>query len=218
MMGARDDQRGGLAVSVGVVVGALALGLAGGFAAGELTKERATTVDSLPLQAASPSMPFTPYSADVTYPSWQPDLEYRDAVVGSPGFAWTYEVPKGWVRNVLGPNEVGWGVDGHPVGSYGFRIELVLGQRSTPESMVEQKLRDLRGAVADVRVLEQGPNTLAVTYRSLPENWLRYNTFRWFAAPGSTTAAVEISVNGRAVDQAGMNDVLEHVSATLAPR
>jgi len=215
-----ESRRGGILTTVGIVALALAIGVAGGYAAGVLTEPAAGRTDTRPLQAASPSVPFTPYSPDVVYPSWQPDLDYRFRVIGTGAFAWRYLVPKGWTSSQSSINEFKWGVPGHPSGSYGYRIELVLGDHETPATKVAAKLAALRSsdAYADVRVLLQTSDTLAVTYRSSSENWLRYNTFRWFAQPGSSTAAVEISVNGRAQDQAGMTDLLETVAVSLEPR
>ena len=211
------DERGGIATTLGIVLVALVLGLAGGYATGHLTEAQPGLTATIPLEAASPSVPFTPYTFDVTYPAWQPDLTYRHVKIGVPPFAWRYDVPRGWT-SYEGDGEVKWGVPGHPVGSYGFRIAQVSVQHESVQGMVASKLAELRSAVADVRVLTQTSDTLAITYRSVPENWLRYNTFRWFALPGSQSAAIEISVNGRAADQDGMNDLLEHVSGTLEPR
>jgi len=221
MTTARGNQRGSLAAPLAAVMLALGIGVAGGFLAGQLTESDPGQTATSPLEAASPSVPFTPYSADVAYPAWQPDLSYRRVRIGTDPFAWTYLVPKGWESSRSSPNEYKWGVPGHPSGSYGFRIELVLGDHETPEHKVAAKLAALRSSpdYSDIRVLGSSPteNTLAFTYRSSPENWLRYNTFRWFAAPGTSTAAVEISVNGRGIDQEGMNDLLETVSASLQP-
>lgn len=220
MTGGRRDERGGILAPLAIVLVALAIGVAGGYAAGVLTEPTAGQTDAQPLQAASPSVPFTPYSPDIVYPSWQPDLAYRKKVIGTGDFAWRYLVPRGWTSSQSSINEFKWGVPGHPSGSYGYRIELVLGDHETPAIKVAAKLAALRSSesYADVRVLLQTSDTLALTYRSSPENWLRYNTFRWFAQPGSNTAAVEISVNGRAQDQAGMSDLLETVAAALEPR
>jgi len=211
------DERGGVVGAVAAVAVALLVGLAGGYATGVLIEPEPTSTETVPLEAASPSVPFTPYSADVLYPSWQPDLNYRRVRFESGAFAWTYEVPRGWEGIHGTPTEYKWGPPGHPTGSYGYRIELVLGDHATPAGQVAGKLLALRAAagVTEVRVLDQTSDTLAVTYRALPQNWLRYNTFRWFAEPGSSTAAVEISVNGRAQDQEGMTDLLERVSSTL---
>jgi len=217
MTGDRREERGGFVGPLAAIVAALGIGVAGGYATGALTEPEPGSTETAPLEAASPSVPFTPYSADVTYPSWQPDLDYRRVRVESGAFAWTYEVPKGWAGVHGTPTEYKWGPPGHPTGSYGYRLELVLGDHASVSGQVAGKLLALRAAagVADVRVLDQTSDTLAVTYRALPQNWLRYNTFRWFAEPGSSTAAVEISVNGRAQDQEGMTDLLERVSSTL---
>ena len=223
MTTARDtatrSERGAVAAALGLVAFALLVGIAGGYAAGQLTEAEPGQTSTAPLEAASPSVPFTPYSADVLFPSWEPDLDYRRQVIGTRGFQWSYLVPKGWESVHSSSNEYKWGVPGHPLGSYGFRIELVLGDHETVASKVTSKLAALRvsAGVSDVRVLQQTQDTLAVTYRALPQNWLRYNTFRWFAQPGSETAAVEISVNGRAADQSGMTDLLDTVSGSLQP-
>jgi len=208
-----------LAASLGIVLVALLIGVAGGFATGRFTEAEPGLTATEPLEAASPSVPFTPYSSDVLFPIWEPDLDYQRHVIGSRGFQWSYLVPKGWESLHSSPNEYKWGVPGHPVGSYGYRIELVLGDHELVASKVVSKLAALRVSVGvtDVRVLQQTQDTLAVTYRALPQNWLRYNTFRWFAQPGSSTAAVEISVNGRTVDQPGMTDLLDTVSGSLQP-
>jgi len=195
---------------------ALGIGVVGGFLTGQLTGAKPGSIDTAPLEAASPSVPFTPYSADVAYPAWQPDLSYRRVRLGTGAFAWRYDVPRGWVSTV-GDGEVRWGRADRPLGSYSFRIAQVGTQHQSVESMVASKLVELRLAVSDVRVLTQNADTLAITYRDQPQNWLRYNTFRWFAYPGGTTAAVEVSVNGRGIDQTGMNDLLETVSASLQP-
>lgn len=217
MTGVRASERGGVVASLGVVIGALALGGAGGFLAARLSEPTPLTIDTTPMAAASPSVPFTPYSADVAYPAWQPDLTYRHAVIGTGPFAWRYDVPRGWTASVS-DQEVRWGLPDRKLGSYSFRIAQVGSQHSTVEALVANKLRELREAESDVRVLQQTADTLAITYRAEPQNWLRYNTFRWFAYPGGTSAAIEISVNGRGIDQPGMTDLLQHVSGTLAPR
>jgi hypothetical protein len=217
---ANRGERGAVAAALGIVAFALLVGIAGGYAAGHLTEAEPGLTSTAPLEAASPSVPFTPYSADVLYPSWEPDLDYRRQVIGTQGFQWSYLVPKGWESVHSSSNEYKWGVPGHPLGSYGFRIELVLGDHETVASKVTSKLAALRAAagVTDIRVLSStSADTLAITYRALPQNWLHYNTFRWFAQPGSETAAVEISVNGRTADQPGMIDLLDTVSGSLQP-
>lgn len=211
------SDRGAVAAVAGVLIGAVA-GIGAGYAVGVLTEAKPVSVETGPLEAVSPSVPFTPYSEDVPYPAWQPDLSYRRSQLGPRGFAWSYDVPRGWSRSNRAASEVSWGVPGHPLGSYGMRVELVGGEHMAPSSLVDSKLRVLRSIYSEVRVLDgTNSSTLAVSYRSNEENWLRFNTFRWFVAPGSETAAVELSVNGRAADQAGMLDLLEHVSATLEP-
>ena len=47
---------------------------------------------------------------------------------------------------------------------------------------------------------------------------LRYNFFRWFAAPGSTVATLEMSVAGREVDEPGMRALFDAVRRAGAAR
>lgn len=205
---------------VGVVVLLALLGLGGGWLlAGLDARSDAAAGPASPLPASSPSVPVTteaPYAADGGPPPLAADLDYVRDRLGSRAFGWTYEAPKGWTATDIGSGETKLVPPGSVDNGYGMRVKLV-SERVTPEVMVAQKLAAFESGYPDVSVRGSSPDTLAVTYRALPENWLRFNTFRWFTRPGSTEAVVEVSVFGRERDLPGLDDLLDQVSASLQP-
>ena len=67
--------------------------------------------------------------------------------------------------------------------------------------MVGTKIRGFRQAYQNFQLLKQTPSAAYFTYRD-SNNHLRYNYFQWFAATGSSTATLEMSVAGRAARRA----------------
>ncbi len=196
-------------------------GLLAGLGILSLTREDPVEAgQARPLAAASPSLPTyapeEPYAADVDFATLGTDLAYRATRLGSGPYAWTYDVPKGWVNTTIGPGERKAAPVGNPVGGYSLRTELVLGQRLAPPSLVQQKYDAFRGLFDDVEVLLRTDDTIALSYREPQTNRLRYNTFRWFA-DANGTAAVEVSVAGRSEDRPGLEDLLATVSASVEP-
>jgi len=216
----RRGERGSIGAATAVVLAGLLLGGIAGYATAQVSETGPTQLASArPIPASSPSLPTTsptPYSDDVDFPTLEPDLAYHRVRSFAAPYTWTYVHPVGWERDQIGLGEFTWQVPDNPSGSYGMRIKLVVSQRRTPEQMVNLKLADLRSGYVDVHVLTKTADTLAITYRAVPEGWLRYNTFRWFP-DGAGTATVELSVNGRSEDVAGLNDLLGKVSASMRP-
>lgn len=205
---------------VGVVVLLALLGLGGGWLlAGLDARSDAAAGPASPLPASSPSVPVTteaPYAVDGGPPPLAVDLAYVRDRLGSRAFGWTYAAPKGWTSTDIGSGETKLVPPGAVDNGYGMRVKLV-SERVPPAVMVAQKLAAFESGYPDVTVRGSSPDTLAVTYRALPENWLRFNTFRWFTRPGSTEAVVEVSVFGRERDLPGLDDLLDQVSASLQP-
>lgn len=205
---------------VGLVVVPALLGLGGGWVlAGLDARSDAAAGPASPLAASSPSVPVTteePYAADGGPPALAVDLDYRDRRLGTRPFGWTYEAPAGWLATDIGAGETKLVPPDGVENGYGMRVKLV-SERVAPAQMVEQKLAALEAGYPDVTVRGSSPDTLAVSYRSLPENWRRFNTFRWFTRPSSTEAVVEVSVFGRERDLPGLDDLLDQVAASLRP-
>ncbi len=201
----------GIAVLLGV------LSLAGGYGLAQLTRDAPALAGvAAPVPATSPSVPapvLAPYAEDVDLPPLETNLTYDQRQLGAGPFAWVYAGPLSWPSVVVGIGEATLAPPGNPAGGYGMRVKLV-NANLTPAQMVEQKLAALQSGYEDVSVVGRSEDTLAVTFRSLPENWLRYNTFRWFTPDDSDLAAFETSVNGRERDQRGLRDLLDQISAS----
>lgn len=208
-------------MAVAVLLACVLSGGLAGLGVVALTRHDPVQTDGArPLAAISPSLPTyapeQPYAADVVFPALQPGLTYRRAQVGVGPYGWTYDVPTGWVNVVIGPGERKSVPVGSLMGGYSLRTELVLGQRLAPKSLVEQKLDAFRSLFEDVHVLVKSDDMIALSYRDPQSNWLRYNTFRWFADTNGT-AAVEVSVAGRSQDLPGLDDLLARVWASIEP-
>jgi hypothetical protein len=204
----------GLALALALV------GLAAGYGVGALLRaEPRTFAQARPVPAVSPSipvMPTAPFAPDIDYPALGTDLQYREHRLGDPPYQWAYDAPRGWIPTTTdSPDELRWRPAGEPtVGGFSMRVKLVT-ERKTPEAMVAQKLDVVRKIYDDVQVLAQTSDQLSFTYREPTENTKRFDMFQWFQAPGSSEADFEMSVAGRSVDQAGMEDLLQQVAASV---
>ncbi|MGZ4446097.1 MAG: hypothetical protein ACXVWZ_09380 [Nocardioides sp.] len=200
------------------------LGAGGGYAVAHAREPHVATFRlARPVPASDPSLPVDPvrpYAPDITYPALQPDLAYHRQVLGQPGYQqWVYRVPKGWRPTIENgdPNEIRWRPADEPeIGGYSLRVKLVF-EHKTKQQMVDQKLAAMQAGYQDVEILGQPLDTLSFSYRDSARNTLRFNTFRWFSLPGTEEATFEMSVVGRAVDRAGLDDLLAEVARRVAP-
>jgi hypothetical protein len=195
------------------------VGGAGGYAVAWATREQPARVEpTQPVAALDPMFPLNPqrpFAPDIDYPPLQPDLTYRDRRVGDPPYQWTYVAPAGWRSVVEGPDEVRWRPADEPaVGGYSLRVK-VINERKSPEQMVEQKRSAVLTLYEDVAIRSQRDDLISFTYRDPGSERLRFNTFAWFVAPGSTTADFEMSVVGRRVDRDGLADLHTTVVASV---
>jgi len=196
-------------------------GVAGYFVADLRDPEPTTASTAEPLPAESPSIPIDPerpFAKDITYPALQPGLEYVSHKIGDPPFQWTYDTPIGWKQtdDNLGPNEIRWRPPGEPdVGGFSMRVKLTT-EHKTKQQMVDQKLAAMQAGWEDVVVLGQTDDLLSFSYREPTTNTQRFNTFGWFSLPGEDEATFEMSVVGRSVDRAGLDELFDRVSASIA--
>jgi hypothetical protein len=204
-----------IGVSAVALVAAVAIGGVLGWAAGHQAGDPVTVSSARPMHAVSPSVPvFVPYSPDVKYPALKTHLDFVTRTIGEKPFQWEYSVPKGWVPNPLGTNEVRWAPAGVPGGAYFLRVKLI-SSHLTPSQMVQQKYDALNACCQDVTPIQQQWNTLGVTYREPGPNTKRWDIFRWLTAAGSDEAEFEMSVAGRSVDDPGLEDLMTRVSASV---
>lgn len=207
-----------LGFTVGAVLLAGALGAGVGWAAGSSRDtDPVVTVDTAePIPAVHPSVPvFRKYNKDIDYPPLATNLTYVGKEIGNRPYRWAYSVPEGWVPTASGMDEVKWRPAGEPTaGGYFVRVKLI-NNHLTPSEMVEAKLDAFMSSYDDVAVYTKAWNTLGVTYREPTLNVKRWNVFRWITPKGDDEAQFEMSVGGRQVDQAGLEDLLTKVSASV---
>jgi hypothetical protein len=211
---------------------AAVVGVGGGLGAGYLGQPRpASGGTATPLPASSPSIPVDPppptptYAADIDYPALEPGVPFRTLRMSNSQQAWKVPVPKGWVGSDVDtgqdvPRKL-WPTydelrfrpaDEPDEGGYSIRVKMI-NSRLTPEAMVAAKKVGLR-EVDDVRTLSETDVSYKFTYAT-SSGRLRYNYFRWFAAPGSSEATLEMSVVGRQVDVPGLDALYAAFVSTL---
>ncbi len=196
------------------------LGVAGGFSAAHLLRETPLTMaEAAPVPATHPSIPVDPvraFASDIDYPPLLPSLPYRRHTVGDRPFEWVYAAPKGWVPTQEALDEIRWRPADEPtVGGYSLRVKLS-NEHKSKEAMVAQKLAAMQAGYEDVVILGQTQDLLSFSYRDPTTDRQRFNTFRWFSIPGETEAKFEMSVVGREVDRAGLEDLMEQVSQSVS--
>jgi hypothetical protein len=171
---------------------------------------------------------------DIKYPRLRAGLPVAQTrTIGNELATWTYHVPLGWQAYAvcavpgecappmvpdteLTPQqadrqpEVRFRPPNEPsVGGYSLRVKVLdntLGLN--PGQMVGTKIRGFRQTYANDQfsLTRQTPTAAYFTYVDSNQH-LRYNYFQWFAAPGSPTATLEMSVAGRARDVPGLKSL-----------
>lgn len=182
-----------------------------------------------PLRAAGPHVPTDdPYAEDYDYPALQQIVDFDRRRIGNAIAEWEYPVPAGWVaysvpgEDITPPDEIEdldevrfRPKDEELVGGYSLRVKAIDNHKS-PIDERNVKLSDFERIYEDVEVLELGDEWVYFRFRA-ENDTLRYNFFHWFAAPGATEATLEMSVAGRAVDEAGLRDLFERFAEQARP-
>jgi hypothetical protein len=246
---ARMSRRGLLVALLCGVIG-LGLGMIAAYAAQPTSSTNSSANPISAISPSVPiDQETTPHVApDINFPTLSPDLTLPQVhTIGNDLATWAYHVPQGWpaytVCSVLGecpppmqpdelltprqlavqpevrfrpPNEP-------PVGGYSLRVKVLdntLGLN--PGQMVGTKIRGFRQTYAndEFSLLHQTPTAAYFTYVDGNDH-LRYNYFQWFAAQGSPTATLEMSVAGRKRDVSGLkalfNRFADDVSGSTEP-
>lgn len=171
---------------------------------------------------------------DIDYPSLDPDLSLPQShTIGNELATWSYHVPMGWQayavcavpgecpppmvldtrltpRQLARQPEVRYRPPDEPtVGGYSLRVKALdntLGYN--PGQLVGTKIVGFRQTYANDQfsLLKRTPASAYFTYVDGNEH-LRYNYFQWFAAEGSSTATLEMSVAGRKRDVRGLKNL-----------
>lgn len=201
---------------------ALIVGVAAGAGAAYLARPGHDSVGTpVPVQAAGPAVPADdPYAEDIDYPALEDVGDVDRYRIGNLLEEWEYPVPAGWVaysvpgevvtapEEVPDLDEVRFRPEGEPlVGGYSLRVKAIDNHKS-PLDELNVKVSDFERIYDDVEVLEQDDEWVYFRFRA-ENDTLRYNFFHWFAAPGSEEATLEMSVAGRAIDEAGLRELFE---------
>lgn len=183
---------------------------------------------------------------DIDYPTLSPDLPLPppDRTIGNELATWTYHVPAGWVpyavcavpgecpppmqvddaltpRQAARQPEIRFRPPDEPtVGGYSLRVKILDNtQLFNPQQMVATKIVGFK-AYSHFKLLKKTPSAAYFTYIDGNDH-LRYNYFQWFAATGSSTATLEMSVAGRERDVPGLkalfNRFADNVLGTNEP-
>ena len=221
---------------LGTLVALAATGVAAGFGFAALTAgaepgriDQAAPVPaspSIPAPSEPTSEPPATYAPDIDYPTLVPPTDFARRTIGNDLQTWSYLVPRGWTAydvttdapvpppQVAGKQEVRFRPAGEPTeGGYSLRVKAV-NDHVPAAGMLEARLRALRD-LDDVAVLERTDDSLYFTYRTATVGRLRYNFFRWFVAPDSSEATLEMSIAGRERDEIGMRGLFEQFAGGL---
>ena len=195
----------------------LAIGAAVGFGVSLAIAEHPTSRGAAtPVVAQSPSLPVDPVPELLPDPSTaplEPGLPLVQQQVGSGDFRMTLPVPKGWDFFVNSLNEWQWRPPDQPTFGYVLRVEQVLSNRRSIDWTLDRRIDELEEDEDNVEILDQTHDSLHFTY--VTSNHLRHGYLTWLDLTGSDNAQVEVAVTGRAVDDAGMADLVAKVTAGM---
>lgn len=195
----------------------LAAGASGGFGASlALAEHPPGGGAAAPVAATSPSLPVDPVPEllpDPTTAPLAPGIPLVRQSVGTGGFRMTLPVPKGWGFFENSLNEWQWRPPEQPDFGYVLRVEQVLSNRRSIDWTLDRRIDELREDETNLEVLGQTQDSLHFSY--VRSNHLRHGYLMWLDLTGSDNAQVEIAVSGRAVDDAGMFDLVTRIAAGL---
>jgi len=169
-----------------------------------------------------------PYAKDIDWPSLEPPTEWDHYEIDNALETWEYPVPKGWVgyrvpSGVLTPpeeipeyDEMRFRPPKEPVeGGFSLRVKII-DNHKLPTDEVLDRIAGFDRAYDDFDVIERTDNAVFFSFRDT-NNRFRFNFFRWFVAPGSQEATLEMSVAGRAQDEEGLRALFDAFAEQAHP-
>ncbi|HEY3561598.1 MAG TPA: hypothetical protein VGL05_29240 [Kribbella sp.] len=230
---------------VGLLLLALALGVGGGYYAGDYLDKPGPVASGTagPLGTVSPSLTPTPTPTEPTLPvktpipvnvdPLQPGLEYNErtfSVTTKDGqtVRLSVEIPQDW-RLTRDPKHRDWVKYVTKPEQRSVRVQADEPAEGTPKDEMDQLVVDLKKSQApenDVRILDQRtdvitgddgePRSVAtLVYTYIPGQTLWYVIVRWIAINGEHTN-VEMSVTGFAEDADALKEMLEKASTSVS--
>lgn len=195
------------------VVALLAAGIAGGFVTADILRGTPTGAGApQPIVAQDPSIPVdppAPLQEDSTLPALPTDLPLREVSVGSGNNEFVFPAPVGWSRAEPSSNEVKYKLPGNPGNTFVLRVEQVTSQDQTIPEIVQSQEDDLKREFDDYDRIGRTYDSLEFSY--VHDGFRRFGFMTWLDISRSGQAEAEIALTGRAVDVAGMRELMTKV-------
>ncbi|MEU8224711.1 hypothetical protein [Kribbella sp. NPDC048915] len=227
-------------VAAGLLLLALALGVGGGYAAGDYLDRPTAAGTAAPLGEVSPSP--TPSPSEPSLPVKTPvpsnveplntGLEYTTHSVtvtpkGAAPVRLAVETPQGWRLAPRDPERPAEFKYLDKLRERGVRVEAVEPAVRTPADELAKLVVDLKKSVPaedGLRIISQTsdeqilgddgrPRSVAtLIYTYIPGETLRYVVVRWIAVNDNPFATIEMSITGLPQDATGLDEVLLHAT------
>lgn len=230
---------------VGLLLLALALGVGGGYYAGDRWNTPGPTASGTagPLGTVSPSPTPTPTPTEPSLPvktpvpnnadPLQPGLDYANRTFTvhpkeQQPVQLSIDIPQGWglTRDPKRTDEVKF-VDKDR--QHGVRVQALEPATQTPKDAIAQLIIDLRKSQApenDVRIVEQSNDVITgddgrpravgtLIYTFIPGDTLRYVIVRFIAISGEL-ADISMSITGIPEDAPALKEILQKASASVS--
>lgn len=234
-------------VLVGGLVLATALGVAGGYYAGVLTKppypvasgvpaplgRMTTSPTDAPLPVKTPERDgykaLDPDALEFHRLEFTIDLVQNDQGVDPPPVRLSVRVPKGWKQSVTEKGEAKF-ID--PTGTRWMRVAPVYPVKQTPRQKRDQLVPSLQTSVPHEQVFkvlsqsddvpvgidDQKRRVSKLTYSYIPIKWLRPVIVEYVATADQDAANFEMSITGFPQDQAALDLIAEKAAVSVLPQ
>lgn len=205
-------------------LGALVLGVAGGYAAAlATTPETPNGGTPAPVVASGPAWPTTPPKGDLpdsTLPPLATDLETHpeDLTLGTR--VARVPVPDGWERLPRGDGHAAWVPPGNPDGSHSLRVRLMPPANQPPDQLAAALVAQipLQDGIEDFEVVDEfDPETGTLVLEYTLNGYHKVQLSRWLTGSLGRTNT-EIVAAGRLDDADGLLALLDQVTEKVRSR
>ena len=203
---------------LGVATVLAALGVAGGYAAGQLLEDEPVRLASTAPLPAEPSYPSDPPPVVVPDPAVPPlptGLPLEPVQIGSDQFPILVPVPVGWTME-QSEAEWRWYPPVFEEFTYFIRVRSIASNNDTIARAKAERIHDLDSASAidDLRVEQELAASFLATY--VAGEHRRVDLEQFFSLSDDDAARVSVAIVGREVDRAGMQDLLSGIAAGIS--
>jgi hypothetical protein len=193
-------------------------------------------IDPTSSRTFATDIPFPTLSTDLALP--RPGHRIHNDLA-----TWSYHVPQGWTAYGVctapptGPpckfaddepvpptqvdkqTQVRFRPPGEPpVGGYSLRVKILDNTELNPAQMVATKKVGFQQEFSDQNFTVTHRTQSAIYFTYVADDHLRLDYFQWFAVPGRANATLEMSVAGRASDEAGLKALMLRFADNLSGR